>query len=78
MRAAAIDVGSNTLRMLIGNIYDHGVTRLSFQRAITRLAQGMANSGVLSEKNMRESLVALKGFSQSLAHYGMIPVRAVG
>jgi len=78
MRAAAIDVGSNTLRMLIGNIYDHGVTRLSFQRAITRLAQGMANSGVLSEKKMRESLVVLKGFSQSLAHYGTIPVRAVG
>jgi|MudIll2142460700_1097286.scaffolds.fasta_scaffold43442_3 exopolyphosphatase/guanosine-5'-triphosphate,3'-diphosphate pyrophosphatase len=78
MRAAAIDVGSNTLRMLIGDIYEHGITRVSFQRTITRLAQGMIHSGVLGEKNMRESLLVLKGFSQSLADCGMILVRAVG
>jgi exopolyphosphatase/guanosine-5'-triphosphate,3'-diphosphate pyrophosphatase len=78
MRAAAIDVGSNTLRMLIGDIYEHGITRVSFQRTITRLAQGMVHSGVLGEKNMRESLLVLKEFSQSLADYGMVPVRAVG
>ena len=78
MRAAAIDVGSNTLRMLIGDIYGHGITRVSFQRTITRLAQGMTSSGMLSEKNMGESLLVLKGFSQSLAHHGITSVRAVG
>lgn len=78
MRAAAIDVGSNTLRMLIGDIHEHGITRVFFERAITRLAQGMTNSGMLREKNMKESLLVLKRFSQSLAHHGMTNVRAVG
>ena len=78
MRAAAIDVGSNTLRMLIGDIHERGIARVSFTRAITRLAQGMTNSGMLGEKNMRESLLVLKGFSQSLAHYGTTRVIAVG
>ena len=78
MRAAAIDVGSNTLRMLIGDIYEHGITRVFCERAITRLAQGMTISGMLGEKNMKESLLALKGFSRSLAHYGLTSVRAVG
>jgi len=78
MRAAAIDVGSNTLRMLIGDIHEYGITRISFERAITRLAQGMTNSRVLSEKNMKESLLVLRGFSQSLARYGITHVQAVG
>jgi exopolyphosphatase/guanosine-5'-triphosphate,3'-diphosphate pyrophosphatase len=38
----------------------------------------MATSGMLGETNMKESLLVLKGFSQSLAHYGMTCVRAVG
>ena len=78
MRAAAIDVGSNTLRMLIGDIHEYGITRISFERTITRLAQGMTNSGMLGEKNMKESLLVLKGFSESLAHSGMSCIRAVG
>lgn len=78
MRAAAIDVGSNTLRMLVGDVHEQGIARVSFERAITRLAQGMTSSGMLGEKNMKESLLVLKGFSQSLAHHGMIRVRAVG
>lgn len=78
MRAAAIDVGSNTLRMLIGDIHTCGITRVSFERAITRLAQGMTNSGMLGERSMKESLLVLKGFSQSLADHAVTPVRAVG
>ncbi|HXX53694.1 MAG TPA: hypothetical protein VEI28_03895, partial [Thermodesulfovibrionales bacterium] len=78
MRAAAIDIGSNTLRMLIGDIQGHEITRIFLGRAITRLAQGMANSSMLGERNVKESLLALKGFSRSLVHYGIAEVRAVG
>lgn len=78
MLSAAIDVGSNTLRMLIGAIRANGINRIFASRAITRLAEGMRETGSLREANMEKSLSALKEFSRAMADYGVSRIRAVG
>lgn len=78
MRCAAIDVGSNTIRMLIGDVDGPVISRLYSDRAITRLGAGIRESGILKEENMRRSLTVMKGFAHTIATYGVSRVRAVG
>ncbi|HAM52291.1 MAG TPA: hypothetical protein DCP92_16950 [Nitrospiraceae bacterium] len=78
MVSAAIDVGSNTLRMLIGSVRDGEVSRIYADRAITRLAEGIRDTGNLREKNMEESVLVLKGFSHAISRYQPSHVKAVG
>ncbi|HYA26742.1 MAG TPA: hypothetical protein VEE82_01965, partial [Thermodesulfovibrionales bacterium] len=78
MPSAAIDVGSNTLRLLIGDIRENTVSRIHTDRAITRLARGMMDSGKLSEEGIRKSIQVLKAFADSMACHGVSCVKAVG
>lgn len=78
MQSSAIDVGSNTLRLLIGDIRDNTVSCLHSARAITRLAEGMSCSGVLGEKNMKKSISVLKTFADVMSRYGVSRAKAVG
>jgi exopolyphosphatase/guanosine-5'-triphosphate,3'-diphosphate pyrophosphatase len=78
MRAAAIDVGSNTLRLLIGDIHGNTLSRVHADRAVTRLAEGIRDTGVLGQENMRKSLSVLKDFARLVEKYGAARVEAVG
>ncbi len=78
MRSAAIDVGSNTIRMLIADVRDNVLHRIFSARRITRLAEGVRDSGILRRQNLEESVSVLKGFSSSSADYGAGRVSAVG
>lgn len=78
MLSAAIDVGSNTIRMLIATFHDNSLSRIHTDRAITRLAQGLNETGKLREENIEKSIAALKGFSHSIEKYGVTRIKAVG
>src|SRR5512135_3534600 len=78
MRHAAIDVGSNTLRLLIGFVQGDEVTRVYAARSVTRLAEDLRETGSLRKENRERSIEALKGFSRSIAEYGAVRVSAVG
>ncbi|GAB4417704.1 MAG: bifunctional 3-dehydroquinate synthase/phosphatase [Thermodesulfovibrionales bacterium] len=78
MLSAAIDVGSNTLRMLIGSAEEDMLSRIYLDRAITRLAEGVRETGMLSEENMEKSLSVLKRFSHTIERYGVTDVKAIG
>jgi exopolyphosphatase/guanosine-5'-triphosphate,3'-diphosphate pyrophosphatase len=78
MRSAAVDVGSNTLRLLIADVHDNVLSRIYTGRTITRLAGGMRDSGRLREDNMRKSISVLKTFADFMAEYGVARVKAVG
>jgi exopolyphosphatase/guanosine-5'-triphosphate,3'-diphosphate pyrophosphatase len=75
---AAIDVGSNTLRLLIGSLTGQGIARLFTDRRITRLAEGVRETGRLRQENMDRSISVLHDFARSAAHYGATRIRAVG
>lgn len=78
MLSAAIDVGSNTLRLLIGEIHEGLLSRVYAGRVITRLAEGMGSTGALKGENMKKSITVLGDFSRSIAEYGATRVKAVG
>ena len=78
MQGAAIDVGSNTLRLLIADIRDNTFFRIHTDRAVTRLAGGMRDTGGLRQENMERSLSVLRDFARSAAEHGVTTMRAVG
>lgn len=76
--SAAIDVGSNTIRLLIGDIRKNQLNRIYSGRITTRLAEGIANSGRLNNDNICKSLSAIKEFYSLISGCGIKNIRAVG
>ncbi|WAC08580.1 MAG: Ppx/GppA phosphatase family protein [Thermodesulfobacteriota bacterium] len=67
MRVAAIDVGTNTVRLLIAD-YAGGrnFTSVFHKEMITRLGEGFSSRGVLSPEAMDRTLEALRDFKKSI------------
>ena len=70
---AAIDCGTNSTRLLIGNKFE----TLDRQMKITQLGQGLDKSGELSSKAMNRVLDALEDFRSSLDIHEVSEVRMV-
>lgn len=78
MLYAAIDVGSNTIRILIGSVKDRKVDRIFSDRAVTRLAQGLNERGYLREENIESSVKVMRGAAETISRYGVKVIKAVG
>ncbi len=75
---ASIDIGSNTVRLLILESGEPGEFReIDSIRRITRLGQGMDTQKRLASGPMGNTLAVLKEFRQACSKYGVIPIRAV-
>jgi len=74
---ASIDVGSNTLRLLIAEVRDNKIIEVYSDRKITRLGEGTDSAGKLPDKNIEDALTALKGFSAVITRHGVGEIRAV-
>jgi len=74
---ASLDVGSNTFRLLIAEIREDRIIDVYAGRRITRLGDGVNETGRLQERNMEDSLAALDEFSSVLAEHHVEQVRAV-
>ncbi|MDP3259299.1 MAG: Ppx/GppA phosphatase family protein [Thermodesulfovibrionales bacterium] len=75
---ASIDIGSNTLRLLVGMIEGQKIVRMRCEMVITRLAAGIGETGLLNADNMGKSVSVLKVFSDIISAYGISHIRAVG
>ena len=82
MILAGLDIGTNALRMLIAEIRrEKGrlvLNPLCEGRRITRLGEGIVNTGSLSEAAMGRSLAALKFFRGEISGLSVDHVLAVG
>jgi len=76
--SAAIDVGSNTFRLLIGNVRNNMIEDVLYERNITRLAEGINKGKMLKDGRIEASVAALKEFSSVIQSYGIKTVRAIG
>jgi exopolyphosphatase/guanosine-5'-triphosphate,3'-diphosphate pyrophosphatase len=75
---ASIDIGSNTVRLLILQVAKDGtVQQTDSLRRITRLGEGMDTQKRLSPKRMEDTLDTLCEFRDKCAVHGEIPIHAV-
>jgi len=74
---ASIDVGTNTLRLLIGQVSDSKVIPETYFRGITRLGGGFTSQAGLSDTAMLRTVEKLVEFSEILRSQDIAAVNAV-
>ncbi|MGD0282979.1 MAG: hypothetical protein ABSB95_11525 [Dissulfurispiraceae bacterium] len=75
---ASIDIGANTLRLLIGVVNNGKLIRLATKRAVTRLGTDLAKEGVLNKVNIDLSIKTLIQFKALIEQYNVRNINAVG
>lgn len=77
-RLAAIDIGSNSIRIVVAEAQAGGRYRiLDEERESTRLGRALATSGKLDEQSIGASLAALRRFKEIAAGLGAESLRAI-
>ena len=77
MRYASIDIGTNTLRLLIAEPdADKGLKPILYKRAITRLGGGYSDELGMSDEAMRRAIKALEDFKKEIDSSGVTKVLA--
>ncbi|MBN8487374.1 MAG: hypothetical protein J0M20_06580 [Burkholderiales bacterium] len=77
-RYAAIDIGSNSVRMLAADVDSHGnLNPLASDRQVTRLGESVFGQGVISEQAMTLVCGVLARMAQSYRKHDIKAVRAV-
>ena len=74
---ASIDIGSNTIRLLIGKIEDNRIIDVISERKITQLGNRIHETGRLQDRNIEASIAVLKEFSSLISRHGVAYVKAV-
>jgi exopolyphosphatase/guanosine-5'-triphosphate,3'-diphosphate pyrophosphatase len=81
VRYAAIDIGSNSVRLLIADTETAGdrlrVTRLHEDREVTRLGASVFNGGMVDEKTLAHVSSVLRRFGEANQKHNVAAVRAV-
>src|SRR3989441_9025568 len=78
MRLSTIDVGSNTVRLLVADVLDGATWRVVDQdQTITRLGEGLARSGALGEAPMARTLAVVRGYVERGVRLGARDIRIV-
>jgi len=76
--AAAIDLGTNTVRLLIGGVNAQGeIEQLLVERRITRLGGGFTAERGISREAYDRTVAALRGFAREMERHRVGRVRAV-
>lgn len=77
-RVAAIDVGTNTVRLLVADADTDGTYRVVFQeQVITRLGERLQETGTLSPAAMERTIGALQRFARTAKGLGVGAIPAV-
>jgi exopolyphosphatase/guanosine-5'-triphosphate,3'-diphosphate pyrophosphatase len=74
---AAIDMGSNSFRLEIGQLSPGRYKRIDYLKETVRLGAGLDAQGLLTEDAMQRGLTCLRRFAQRLEGYAPVQVRAV-
>lgn len=78
MSFAAIDVGTNSVKMLIGSVAEERVVPELHRAQITRLGQGLQASGAIAAEAADRTLEALTGFRKLAEERRVEKTAAVG
>jgi exopolyphosphatase / guanosine-5'-triphosphate,3'-diphosphate pyrophosphatase len=74
---AAIDIGSNSVRLKIARLQAGRLKGIHEDREVTRLGEGVFNNGLLSPEAMTHTVQVLRRFSRAIQECGADSVRVV-
>lgn len=75
---AAIDVGSNTLRLLIASVEDGKIIRKASGRVAARLGSRISETGALDAGSIAKAIDALQMFKKNMSSFHVQTISAVG
>lgn len=75
---AVIDVGTNTLRLLIGCFEGEKLIRITTDRSVARLGRDLIKTGMLHPNSIRKSITSLSKFKKKCEKYRVRRIFAVG
>src|ERR1700683_4834348 len=74
---AAIDIGSNSVRLKISRLQAGRLKEIHEDREVTRLGEGVFSTGLLSPESMTETVRVLRRFHRAMQECGTDSVRVV-
>src|SRR5215207_1995511 len=77
MRVAAIDCGTNSIRLLIADVVGENLTDVARRMEIVRLGAGVDRTGRLAPEAIARTRRALLGYAAEIAELGVTTVRMV-
>ncbi len=78
MKLAAIDIGTNSTRLLISDYYQNNFSILKRKMIITRLGSGLRENNVISGNSASKTLDALRTYKELIREYNVRKYRAIG
>lgn len=78
MILAGIDIGTNTLRLLVAEAGPDSFREIYSDRRITRLGQDLDRTGLISEEAGARSIAALIDFNKKIQHHSVVKTSAIG
>jgi len=76
-RAACIDIGSNTTRLLVADRGDRGLVEVHQERAFTRLGRGLRQTGAIADEKIAEVVEVVLGQLARARAQGATDLRGV-
>jgi exopolyphosphatase / guanosine-5'-triphosphate,3'-diphosphate pyrophosphatase len=77
MRVAAIDCGTNSIRLLIADVTGDRLTDVARRLELVRLGAGVDRTGRLAPEAIERTRLALLGYAAEIAELGIGRVRMV-
>lgn len=77
MRCAAIDIGSNSCRLLIADRNQKELMPIYRELKTTRISEGLNQSGKINVEALERTLRCLDHFKKSISDYGVLQYRAI-
>src|SRR5256885_16698907 len=74
-RVAAIDCGTNSIRLLIADVSDSGLQDVTREMEIVRLGEGVDRTGRIGDAALPRTLDVLRRYAQQIARPGVSGVR---
>lgn len=79
MFVAAIDIGTNSCRLLVQKITDRQKRKTVYKDiVITRIGQNLQQTGKIADKPLQDTLECLNNFNKVMQSYGVAKYRIVG
>jgi len=78
MRVAAVDVGTNSTRLLVAEALPEGFRTLDRRMIITRLGQGVDEHRILAPEALERTLRTVADYAAACGEYGVARLRVTG